>query len=471
MNWFIILLLIKVSWALDNGLALTPPMGWVWDSFLCKKSCSADVDAEDCISDLLIRRKADRLKAEGFVEAGYKYILIASCWQAETRDPEGNLRPDPRRFPNGIKPLAKYLRRLGMKLGLSLSLGDSTCAGRFEGSRGHYDQDAKAMADWGVDMVKAQGCFLHYEEFDEAYVMMGFALNSTGRRINYACDWPAILLRNAKPVSWNLVRSSCNMWDLKESNIDSWQELISQLHYFYHYNGTFVGLPGKGGWNYPGSLKIDGHLIDGNMSLAHIAVYSFLGFPLFLKGPLKRITAAKARILKDPVLLSILNDPLGEVGFRIKGHFYNGIHIYVRRLVDQKIAVLFFNIQIAEAIYSSYPLNTFLPFFPGADEDTRLIIKDVYNKSEQALPFKAIFEVRRFHPASCLLLTMEIDEHQYLRNLKEKLDTMMANTFLSNISLQLVLIFVLVTYLIHAILYKLCYDLFVKRKERLNKLF
>ena len=54
------------------------------------------------------------------------------------------------------------------------------------------------MADWGVDMVKAQGCFLHYEEFDEAYVMMGFALNSTGRRINYACDWPAILLRNGE---------------------------------------------------------------------------------------------------------------------------------------------------------------------------------------------------------------------------------------------------------------------------------
>ena len=74
------------------------------------------------------------------------------------------------------------------------------------------------------------------------------------------------------------------------------------------------------------------------MSLAHIAVYSFLGFPLFLKGPLKRITAGKARILQDPALLSILNDSLGEVGFRMKGHFYNGIHIYVRRLVDQKLA-------------------------------------------------------------------------------------------------------------------------------------
>ena len=55
--------------------------------------------------------------------------------------------------------------------------------------------------------------------------------------------------------------------------------------------------------------------------------------------------------------------------------------------------------------------------------------------------------------------------------MKEKFDTMMANTFLSSISIQMVLIFVLVTYLIHAILIKLCYDLFMKRKERLNKLF
>ena len=46
---------------------------------------AGEVDAEDCISDLLIRRKADMLKAEGFVDAGYKYILIASCWQAEKR--------------------------------------------------------------------------------------------------------------------------------------------------------------------------------------------------------------------------------------------------------------------------------------------------------------------------------------------------------------------------------------------------
>ena len=46
---------------------------------------TANPKAEDCISDYLIRQKADRLKAEGFVDAGYKYIVIDSCWVDETR--------------------------------------------------------------------------------------------------------------------------------------------------------------------------------------------------------------------------------------------------------------------------------------------------------------------------------------------------------------------------------------------------
>ena len=51
------------------------------------------------------------------------------------------------------------------------------------------------MADWGVDMVEARGCFVHTDEIDEAFVMMGFALNSTERHINYLCNWPSILLQ------------------------------------------------------------------------------------------------------------------------------------------------------------------------------------------------------------------------------------------------------------------------------------
>ena len=85
-------------------------------------------------------------------------------------------------------------------------------------------------------------------------------------------------------------------------------------------------------------MKIDDHFIDGNMSLVRMAVYSMMAFPLFLKGPLNKLTPKKAKILKDPILLGIHQDALGTPGFRMKGHFYNGIQIYVRRLTDERLA-------------------------------------------------------------------------------------------------------------------------------------
>lgn len=70
--------------------------------------------------------------------------------------------------------------------------------------------------------------------------------------------------------------------------------------------------------------------------------------------------------------------------------------------------MVFVNTQVAEAIYSSYPLMAFMPFFPGADADTHLLIHDVFNNSEQSMPFKSMLEVRRFHPASSLVVIMKV---------------------------------------------------------------
>jgi hypothetical protein len=37
--------------------------------------------------------------SEGYKDAGYEYVSIDDCWQAETRGPAGELRADPKRFP------------------------------------------------------------------------------------------------------------------------------------------------------------------------------------------------------------------------------------------------------------------------------------------------------------------------------------------------------------------------------------
>ena len=104
-------------------LALTPPMGWnSWNKFRCD------------INESLIRETADAMAANGMKAAGYQYVNIDDCWHG-TRDSLGFIRPDPDRFPSGMKALADYVHSKGLKLGIYSDAGSMTCAKR-PGSRG-----------------------------------------------------------------------------------------------------------------------------------------------------------------------------------------------------------------------------------------------------------------------------------------------------------------------------------------------
>lgn len=49
------------------------------------------------------------MAAEGWRDAGYEFICIDDCWMAPTRDKQGRLQADPKRFPSGIRKLADYV--------------------------------------------------------------------------------------------------------------------------------------------------------------------------------------------------------------------------------------------------------------------------------------------------------------------------------------------------------------------------
>ena len=52
---------------------------------------------------------ADRMAADGYLDAGYQYVNIDDCWMSKERDSNGDLVPDPDRFPSGMKALADYV--------------------------------------------------------------------------------------------------------------------------------------------------------------------------------------------------------------------------------------------------------------------------------------------------------------------------------------------------------------------------
>ncbi len=64
------LTIICVTLGLDNGLGLTPPMGWnSWNKFGCY------------INETLIKQTADLLVSTGLAAKGYKYLNLDDCWQ------------------------------------------------------------------------------------------------------------------------------------------------------------------------------------------------------------------------------------------------------------------------------------------------------------------------------------------------------------------------------------------------------
>ena len=46
---------------------------------------------------------------KGYLAAGYEYIIVDDCWLDHERDSNGQLQPDPDRFPSGIKALADHV--------------------------------------------------------------------------------------------------------------------------------------------------------------------------------------------------------------------------------------------------------------------------------------------------------------------------------------------------------------------------
>jgi alpha-galactosidase len=89
----------------------------------------------------------------GLKDVGYEYVVLDDCWSLPARGKNDQLLPDLKKFPNGMKDVADKIHDLGLKFGMYSSAGTMTC-GRYLGSLGYEDIDAKTFAGWGVDYLK-----------------------------------------------------------------------------------------------------------------------------------------------------------------------------------------------------------------------------------------------------------------------------------------------------------------------------
>ena len=181
----VVVLAISGTHSWDNGLARTPPMGWMsWLKYECTIDCVNHPNG--CINEQLFKDMIDRIAEDGYLQLGYNTVNIDDCWLEHSRDPVTNrLVADRQRFPSGIKALADYARSKGVSLGIYQDVGNKTCQGypgtlSANGSVDYTFIDAKTFSDWGVDSLKLDGCYEDVNQYGMVYPEYTRALSKQG---------------------------------------------------------------------------------------------------------------------------------------------------------------------------------------------------------------------------------------------------------------------------------------------------
>ncbi|MFE2105047.1 NPCBM/NEW2 domain-containing protein [Kitasatospora sp. NPDC059463] len=309
--------------ALDNGLNLTPQMGFNnWNSTYCG----------DQFNEAMIRGIADLFVDKGLKAAGYQYINLDDCWALPQRDGAGNLVPDPVRFPHGIKALADYVHGKGLKFGIYSSAGDHTCDVKgFPGGLGHEQQDADLWASWGVDYLKYDNCHNQGADAQTRYRTMGEALKRTGRPILYSiCEW-------GSTGPWNWAQPVGNSWRTTGDISDNWQSMIS----IAQANQGLANYAKPGAFNDPDMLEVGNGGMTGTEYRTHFSLWAQMAAPLMIGTDLRTAEPETLEILTNKDVIAVDQDPLGRQGAVVSRE--NGLVVMSKPLADGSRSVTLTN--------------------------------------------------------------------------------------------------------------------------------
>eukprot|EP01112_Ceratiomyxa_fruticulosa_P014192 TRINITY_DN4046_c0_g1_i1.p1 TRINITY_DN4046_c0_g1~~TRINITY_DN4046_c0_g1_i1.p1 ORF type:complete len:396 (-),score=46.80 TRINITY_DN4046_c0_g1_i1:98-1285(-) len=331
MLMFVVLSLFAgLSNSLNNGLALTPPMGWnSWNHYLCNTSE---------ITQEMFMSQAKAMVDSGMAKVGYEYINLDDCWLAATRDAQGILQPDPKRFPNGIKYLADYIHGLGLKFGIYEDSGNLTCGG-YPGSEGYYQVDTETFASWGVDYVKLDGCYSEPKDMQDIYTQFGVALNHSGRPMVYSCSYPAYTDLYNVTIDWTYLGVICNLWREYNDIRDNWESITSILD--YQVSANLRRWAGVGHWNDPDMLEVGNGGMTTTEYISHFSLWSILAAPLIAGNDLTSMDQTTLQILTNYEVIQVDQDKEGIQGNRVWK--MGDLEIWSRPLSYKSLAVVLFN--------------------------------------------------------------------------------------------------------------------------------
>ena len=310
--------LIYLVTSLDNGVGLTPPMGWnSWNKFGCS------------INEKLIMSTIDTIVSSGLAKAGYTYVNLDDCWQ-KTRDENGKIQPNPDFFPNGMKVLADYAHEKGFKFGLYSDAGYATCC-NLPGSLGYEDIDAKTYEEWGIDYLKYDNCNTDGSAPEVRYPVMRDALLKINRTIYYSmCEWGI----NA-PAKWG--KEVANSWRNTGDIEDNWKSMLTIID-ANDYWGDYAG---PGGWNDPDMLEVGNGGMTYEEYKVHFGLWCLSKAPLLIGCDITNMSEETFEILTNEEVIAINQDSLGVQGKKLESN--DGKEIWGGPLSKNAFVVMLLN--------------------------------------------------------------------------------------------------------------------------------
>lgn len=355
--------------ALDDGLAQHPPMGWN-----CYHWFGTQPDEK------IIRHGADGVVSSGLKAAGYIYVNMDDGWMAKVRDTNGNLVPNPARFPGGLKALTDYIHSKGLKAGIYLTCGQQTYQ-NLPGSLGYETKDANQIAAWGYDFLKYDYRTMDGEpprDCKAENIAMSKALKATGRPILFS------MCEHGRSKPWTWASNYAHMWRISTDIKDCWDgehgggwgfnKIINDKDadlFSYagpgHWNDpdmTIVGLHGRQHWMGPGCTDTEYR--------AHFSLWCLLAAPLMLGVDPNDMSAATRQTVLNPEILAINQDALGNQARRVSST--NEADVWVKPLQSKAWAVGLHNRSAAPAEMTLHWSDL------GLADAARVAVRDVWAK-------------------------------------------------------------------------------------------
>jgi len=356
-----------------EGLAMTPPMGWnSWNTFATN------------IDEKLVKETADIMVTSGMAAAGYNYIVLDDGWMTKERDANGDLVPDPVKFPNGMKAVIDYVHSKGLKFGLYNCAGTQTCAG-YPGTRGYEYQDARFYAKLGIDFLKYDWCNTKGITAPEAYTTMSNALKTAGRPIVFSlCEWG-----DNQPWEWgkpvgNLWRISGDIYpcfDCEFKHPENWSswgfmKIVEMRKDIRKYSGPDH-------WNDFDMMEVGNEMND-TEDKSHFAMWCMMASPLVAGNDFRKMSKETLAILTNKELIAVDQDKLGIQGFKYSAE--DGLEVWVKPLSDGNWAVTFLNrSEVAKKINFDWKKHIIKDADFGYEADfskTTFKLKDLWRNKE-----------------------------------------------------------------------------------------